>query len=262
VLKTLRMHGRRYPVLHRTWGSLRWYSTSAGRKQLVQALEHAGWSVQCPFCGWKGSAFYPHPAPHFRPNAPCPRCGSKERHRALYCYLRDRTDLFHKPTRVLEVAPGAYSYRLFCRLPHVTHVGLDLVSPLARLRGDVTRLSFPDGIFDLVLCFHVLEHVPDDRQAIRELRRVLHEDGQLLVHVPIDREVTFENPDITDAAERSRLFGQADHVRAYGYDFSSRLEEAGLRVWEESLTASVTESEVDRYGLPWQDVVYACRAIR
>src|SRR5262249_12426105 len=77
---------------------------------------------------------------------------------------------------------------------------------------------------------HVLEHVPDDRRAMREFYRVLKPGGWAILLVPITVERTFEDPAVVDPAERLRLFGQEDHVRRYGPDYGDRLSEAGFAV--------------------------------
>jgi ubiquinone/menaquinone biosynthesis C-methylase UbiE len=94
---------------------------------------------------------------------------------------------------------------------------------------DVTDIDFPDASFDAIFCNHVLEHVPDDRLALREIRRVLRPGGWASLLVPdVDRPVTDEDPTVTDPHERLRRFGQRDHVRRYGYDYVDRLREAGF----------------------------------
>ena len=112
------------------------------------------------------------------------------------------------------------------------YVTADLEPGLGELQLDVTRIALPDGAFDAILCSHVLEHVPDDRAAMRELRRVLAPGGWLIVMVPLDhtRAETYEDPAITSPAERERAFLQHDHVRLYAPDIAGRLEEAGLEV--------------------------------
>lgn len=165
---SLRHFVRRYPVLHRFWGMLRWYTSPSGFDQVTTRVRHVGWTVQCPFCGWRGNSYYPHPQPHPRPNAVCPRCGSKERHRLLFLYLKEWTDLFRRPLRVLEIAPGPYSLRLSRMLSKTVYVTLDYESPLAMLRGDIADLPFAKRCFDLVICYHVLEHVADDHRAMAE----------------------------------------------------------------------------------------------
>src|SRR5262249_52410044 len=87
-----------------------------------------------------------------------------------------------------------------------------------------------DRSFDAVLCNHVMEHVPDDRAAFGEIRRILRPGGWATLMTPVVRDVTDEDPTVTDPAERLRRFGQRDHVRRYGWDYVQRVEEAGLDV--------------------------------
>ena len=110
------------------------------------------------------------------------------------------------------------------------YVSADLDSPLAMANVDITDLPFDDESFDLILCSHVLEHVHDDRLAMRELRRVLKPDGWALLLVPISADVTFEDPSIVRPSDRLRLFGQADHVRRYGPDYVDRLRHVELEI--------------------------------
>lgn len=238
---------------------LRWYSTPRGRVELVRAVRHFGWRVECPFCGWRGGSFFPHGKPHVRPNCLCPRCYSKERHRLLYLYLRDRTDLFTRRQRLLEVAPGPYSFRLARQIPGVEHITLDYSDPLAKCRGDLTSLPFPDSSFDLVLCYHLLEHVPEDRRAIAELHRVLRPEGIAILQVPVMGEVTFEDLSMTAPSERLRIYGQDDHVRSYGRDWTDRLREAGFTVTQDKYAASLPASVTRRFGLERKEIVYRCR---
>lgn len=52
--------------------------------------------------------------------------------------------------------------------------------------ADITRLPYPDGCFDAVVCGWVLEHLPDPRPGLRELARVLQPGGKLLLMVTED----------------------------------------------------------------------------
>ncbi len=262
VLQAIKRAGRRSRILSLIWGKLRWYTTSSGLRQIGVAIRHLGWTVQCPFCGWRGSSFYAtsvySASTPNRPNAICPGCYSKKRHRLLYLYLKQQTNLFSEKLRVLEIAPGPYSYRLFQTLPHAKYISLDYESTLTMCRGDITSLPLPDASFDLVICYHVLEHVVNDRGAIKELHRILSNDGLLLVQVPIDRDVTLEDPSVTDPEDRKRLFGQEDHVRAYGKDFVDRLVEAGFVVQIDDFAATLPDDVIRRYGLTHNELIYAC----
>jgi ubiquinone/menaquinone biosynthesis C-methylase UbiE len=151
--------------------------------------------------------------------------------------------LHFAPERIFEAWLGSQ--------PNLDYVSTDLERARAMVKADITDLPFPDDSFDVILCSHVLEHVMDDRKAMRELYRVLRSGGWALVLVPIDftRAETFEDPSVFAPADRERLFGQADHVRIYGRDFMARLEEAGFTVRVEDFMRELGESETRRYGL-------------
>jgi SAM-dependent methyltransferase len=186
-----------------------------------------------------------------RPNARCPHCGARDRQRYLWLYLQCKTNLLVGRLRVLHFAPERIFEEWLGSQPNLDYVTTDLVRARAMIKADITALPFPDDSFDAILCSHVLEHVLDDRKAMRELYRVLRPGGWAVVLVPIDfgREETFEDSTIVAPAERELLFGQADHVRVYGSDFSARLEEAGFTVRVEDFRRELGEAEARRYGL-------------
>jgi len=55
---------------------------------------------------------------------------------------------------------------------------------VAAVQGDALAIPFPDGTFDRVICSEVLEHIPDDLGAMRELARVLRPGGTMAITVP------------------------------------------------------------------------------
>ena len=229
----------------------------------AQSLLYRGDGVFCPWCGRSYRRFLnyggPYPVPNL--NTYCPRCRTMERHRLLWLYFRQRTNLFSAPLRMLHFAPEPPLLRAFAAAPNLTYVSLDIESSLAGTLGDITRLPFGDGAFDVVLCSHVLEHVPDDAQAMRELRRVLRPGGWALVLSPVDwnREQTFEDPGVVDPRERERLFGQHDHVRIYGGpDYIARLRRAGFDVRIDRFAAELDAATVRRYALNVRERLYVC----
>jgi SAM-dependent methyltransferase len=113
----------------------------------------------------------------------------------------------------------------------------------------ITAIHHPDNSFDVIVCSHMLEHVHDDRQAMRELCRVLRPTGWVILNVPINAERTFEDPSIIDPEERQRVFGQFDHVRNYGPDYQERLEEAGFAVSVTYPADLLSPPEIERQGL-------------
>jgi SAM-dependent methyltransferase len=216
----------------------------------VIALVLRGDRVQCPCCGGRFRRFLPG-GHERRPNARCPGCGSLERHRMVWLWLRCSTDLLRAPHRVLVVAPEPFLQDALRARPNLEYLSVDLDSPLAMRRMDVTRLDLPDASFDVVFCSHVLEHVPDDRAAMRELRRVLRPGGWAVLQTPVDtaRALTEEDAAVTGAAERLRRFGQADHARIYGRDFFERLRASGWEVERIAFARGLPPGEAQRYGL-------------
>jgi SAM-dependent methyltransferase len=149
--------------------------------------------------------------------------------------------------------------RWFGTLEGLRYVTLDIDSPLATVQGDVTALPFDDESFDLILCLHVLEHVLDDRAAMRELFRVLEPGGKAVIQVPpSDLAETFEDDSVVDPAARERVFGQWDHVRICGTDYGTRLEEAGFRVTEVDHVADLDAASRARFGLRTGEPFYLC----
>lgn len=162
----------------------------------------------------------------------CPVCQASDRDRLYALFLRLRYSGNAKPIRILDIAPAPALSRLLKGLPGAVYRSADLYSDLADDRVDITDMRlYADGIFDLIVCSHVLEHVPDDRAAIRELYRVLAPQGLAILMVPILTTLseTDEGPDVVTEEDRWRRFGQGDHVRMYARDdFVARLQAGGF----------------------------------
>ena len=230
------------------------YRVAALRRYRLLRLR--GDAVECPCCGGTFRAFMPGRDGN---NPICPRCGAHARHRALWLYLHERTNLFSEELSLLHFAPE-YALRRLSTLPNVRYLSADLDAPDVMEHFDIAAIPHPDDTFDAILCIHVLEHVPDDRAAMRELARVLKPGGWAIVMVPIalDRPETHEDPSITDPAERERAYWQADHVRLYGADFPRRLREAGFEVNVDPWVRELDPQVRTRYGLFAQEDIYVC----
>jgi SAM-dependent methyltransferase len=184
----------------------------------------------CPCCDGSVESFLPFGV-RPRPNARCPRCGALERHRLLTLFLRSGAVTWRPNPRVLHIAPEASLKRALQRVSGIRYVPADL-NPSHGVRLDITALPFGSASLDALVCNHVLEHVPDDRQGMREFRRVLRRGGWAILQSPVDKDRadTFEDATVVDPADRERLFGQWDHVRVYGRDYADRLRGAGFDV--------------------------------
>lgn len=185
-----------------------------------------------------------------RDDAQCVYCGALERHRLLWLFLHAKTNLFDGQAKsMLHVAPESCLEARFRDRLEGGYLTVDLLNPKAQVRMDVTDIQFGDESFDVIYCSHVLEHIPDDRKALREFYRVLKKDGWAILLVPITVERTFEDSSIIDPEERVKFFGQADHVRSYGPDYVDRLREAGFGVQITSASDLVNAEDAIMMGL-------------
>jgi SAM-dependent methyltransferase len=191
----------------------------------------------------------------------CPRCGSLGRQRVDWLYLTDRAELLHARGRLLHVAPESCFARTLQRLPNISYLSADYDSAAAMEQMDITAIPYPDESFDIVICNHVLEHVSDDRRAMREIFRVLSPGGWAMLQAPVDvgRESTFEDPRITDPRERRRAFGQYDHVRAFGRDYPERLASQGFEVTVDEFAKDLSPQMVEELALDVGEAIYVCR---
>jgi len=184
----------------------------------------------------------------------CPGCGSLPRDRRLYQFLANE-DLLHG--NMLDFSPSRALFRAFKKAPTFGYYSSDLSGNfLSGHHFDITAISKPDHFFDLVICYHVLEHISQDRQAMNELFRVLKPGGILLVQTPLREGATFEDPGIKTEEERARHFGQKDHVRIYSKEgLSDRLGSAGFDV----TMMEFIEEPFNRSGFSEQEILFRCK---
>ena len=210
-----------------------------------------------PIDGKRFKKFLPYGYEKQRPNVLSPSTLSLERHRLLWLYLQRETRFFSEPNKVLHFAPEQSFYKRFRTLSHLDYTTTDLNSPLADVKADICDLPFSDNTYDIILCNHVLEHIPDDTKAMQELYRVLKPGGMAILQIPQDlnRKTTFEDDSIVDRAARAKIFGQYDHVRVYGRDYFDKLRSIGFTVDEVDYTATLSEEDIDQYRLAKGEII-------
>jgi len=214
-----------------------------------------------PIDGKSFKSFLPYGYGEQRNNVLSPSTLSLERHRLLWLYLKKETDFFNASKKVLHFAPEQAFYKRFRKMTNLDYTTTDLNSPLADVTADICNLPFEDNSYDIIFCNHVLEHIPDDTKAMKELYRILRSGGMGIFQIPQDlsRAVTFEDDTITDKKERAKIFGQYDHVRVYGRDYFDKLRSVGFLVDEVDYTSKLTEDEVQRFCLAKGEIIPVVR---
>jgi len=213
-----------------------------------------------PIDGKSFKSFLPYGYGKQRNNVLSPSTLSLERHRLLWLFLKNETNFFTENKKVLHFAPEQAFYKRFRKMKNLKYVTTDLESPLADVKADICNLPFQDNEFDVILCNHVLEHIPDDTKAMQELYRVLKPKGMAILQIPQDlsREKTFEDNSITDRKERAKIFGQYDHVRVYGRDYFNKLRSIGFNVNEVAYTTSLSDVNIEKYCLAKREIIPVC----
>ncbi|MFV5694712.1 class I SAM-dependent methyltransferase [Flavobacterium sp. LB3P122] len=249
----------------------------------VLALALKGNTFTDPIDGKSFKMFLPYGYGTQRNNVLSPSTLSLERHRLLWLYLNQETDFFkpelvtgssvtntkkiklrdaetNSALKVLHFAPEQAFYKLFRNQKNLEYTTTDLFSPLADVKADICDLPFEDNQYDVILCNHVLEHIPDDTKAMQELYRVLKPGGMAILQIPqdISRATTFADDTITDQKERAKIFGQYDHVRIYGRDYFDKLRSIGFKVIEEDYTNKIAPELVEKYCLAKGEIIPVC----
>lgn len=181
---------------------------------IIKRPEIFGFNRYCNICGFRFSKF--DLFNKIRPReAQCPVCKSLERHRHLYVHLLHIYP-FLSGKKVLHFAPESIIKRILCESA-AEYYDCDLDPKKATHTVDITNITFENNFFDYIVCIHVLEHIPDDVVAMKELYRVLKPGGIAFLGVPLCKELR-EDLNITSKEEREKLYGQWDHVRYYSFE--------------------------------------------
>lgn len=213
-----------------------------------------------PIDGKSFRKFLPYGYEVQRPNVLSPSTFSLERHRLVWLYLKNETDFFTTPKKVLHIAPEQCFFKKFKKQDNLEYVTADLHSPIADVKADICDLPFEENTFDVVFCNHVLEHIEDDKKAMSELYRVLKPKGMGIFQIPQDlnSEKTHEDFSITSPEERTIHFGQYDHVRIYGKDYFDRLRDVGFTVNEIDYSKTLSADLIKKYCLVKGEILPVC----
>ena len=239
----------------------------------LASLKYFGNKFICPFCRGHFQNFLPTGLDlpvikkyniiggGFRENAICPRCKSADRERLLYLYLiKHQSNIFKNNINLLHIAPEKNLRKVFNSLSNINYTNGDLNISRADELIDITSINYNDNVFDIIICSHVLEHVPNDEKAISELFRVLKPGGVAIIQFPISLvlEVTLEDSSLIEKEDRVKYFGQKDHVRIYGRDFKKKLIKSGFQVTVYDFISELSSKYVQKYALLKDEKINLC----
>ena len=216
-----------------------------------------GDKVHCPCCNRSYKSFQEMNREDFEDQL-CPGCGSIQRTRLLREYLNLEFPKLQE-LHILHFSPHKYLRKIILNEKPANYYDTDFVSTRCRYQFDITALELDSNSLDLIISYHIFEHIPNDRLAMQECFRTLKPNGRMLAQVPWREERTIEDPSITDPKDRLRLFGQEDHVRYYGReDFIKRLEELGFEVQEKKAQDLFDANTLEKESLRGEEIIFDC----
>lgn len=202
--------------------------------------KYKGNDVFCPCCEKSFSKFLPfnyekdlNNNDRFKntyENTTCPYCYSMPRHRIVCYFLKQNLD--HIKGKSILMIGAEYAIEVWLKINRLDYKTADLYDKTADIKLDIQNMPFAEDAWSLIICNHVLEHVPDFVISMQELKRVLKPGGWLEISAPTDRSLPTTIEDISDLKpeERIRRFGQFDHLRIFGDDFDKLIENEGFNV--------------------------------
>ena len=235
---------------------------------------------KCPLCAYQADAF--HPLPKFYPDMlkkhrflhsldkfetlelndySCPQCTASDRDRLYALYIQQK--LFEKQSsarfRLLDIAPSASLGHWLKSQRQFKYRSCDLYDKHVDDQIDICDMkAYPDQSFEAIICSHVLEHVADDKKAVKEIYRVLADRGWAIIMVPISLAIhkNLEDPSMTTEEQRWHCYGQGDHARLYSKQgFLELLKGAGFHV-KQYAAADFEDGAFSRHAINQKSILY------
>jgi len=213
----------------------------------VVSITFIGKNHECNICNFKMRKFIKLS----NGNQLCPRCGSLPRTRRLYWILKEKMDLLSK--RILHFSPPKSLAKKLQSDFRENYVTTDFAGEFkAQKQIDITNTKEKDGAYDVIICYHVLEHIEEDSLAMKELYRTLSKGGFCIVQTPFRKGDIYEDFTITSPDQRLIHFGQEDHVRIYSAEgLAQRLKSAEFS----TSIMNFAEDQLNYFGFKEREIV-------
>jgi len=206
----------------------------------------------CPVCKSKFAGFvHKYNSLRISWNSACPHCDSRSRHRGLFFLYKEILHQYRKEISVLHFAPEQVFYPIFKNEPDIQYNTTDyFLEDVDFKNEDIQKLSLPSGKFDLILCNHVIEHIPSDEAAMAEMSRILKENGRAIITIPgnFRREQTVY-------FDHLKFNG---HYRDYGLDVINKLMKYFKKVEAVDLSKYNPIEPNSSYGIRKYDMAFIC----
>jgi len=184
----------------------------------------------------------------------CPFCGSLSRTRRLWNLLN--VGYLNEGICILDFSPSRSLYRVLKNTRGIDYISTDISGDfLSDFQFDITDINAKNDKYDLLICYHVLEHIDNDNQAMKEIFRVLKKGGTCIIQTPFKEGDIYEDQSVKKEQERLKHFGQRDHVRIYSVNgLKDRLVKCGFQV----AIKQFTEPESNKFGFKVQEYILIC----
>ncbi len=226
-----------------------------------KAIFYKGNNVYCNCCNKNFDHFLPYGNKE-RNNAVCPYCHSLERTRLLMYFLNNETSVFSTPNKLLHFAPERAIETNLKKLKNLNYITADINPAFADYEVDIQDIPFHDNKFDIIICSHVLGHIPNEAKAIDEIFRVLKPGGFALILTLIDfnRAKTFESAEVNSNEKRLEQYGEPDLLRLHGNDFAERLNRKNIDIETVKYFKNFSIEERQRYqlGTGERELIFKC----
>jgi len=184
----------------------------------------------------------------------CPSCKLQKRHRSAFMYFKEKTNIFTDNISLLHIAPEKKLAEIFLSLSNIKYYSIDLNEKrkYVQKKSDLNKnIPYNNNTFNIIYCCHVLEHIENDIQAMKEMYRVLKSNGKAIIQVPFKEGEIYENYSITSPKMRKKHFNHPNHVRIYSIKgIKERLSNIGFNIEiEESYINDELPIWFDKYPL-------------
>ena len=202
------------------------------------AIPYIGNKYFCNICNFKMSKFVKLE----NQDQLCPKCGSLGRTRRLWSLLENET----QGKKILHFSPSKNMKKKLESLDDIEYITTDYSGEFDAMKKlNIESIDEPNEEYDLIICFHVLEHIENDTKAMEELLRILKQGGMCFIQTPFKVGEIYENDSVKTNEERLMHFGQEDHVRTYSVEgLINRLQNAGFK----TRLLEYTENKENRNG--------------